>query len=90
MPWHREDVEQRVEKAILAAIQRSAKVNRSDSLVLSLGFDSLRVASLAIAIEDQLDRPILLNDWLASCNDPTGLTVGSLYDYVWAAVSKGV
>lgn len=88
MQWHREQVEERVEKAILAAIQRSTKVHREDSLVLALGFDSLRVASLAIALEDQLERPIMLNDWIAQCTDPTALTVGSLYDYVWEALSK--
>lgn len=88
MQWRREEVEARVEKAILAAMQRSAKISPSDSLVLALGFDSLRVASLAIALEDQLDRPILLNEWVASCNDPTALTVGSLYEYVWEALNK--
>jgi len=88
MQWQRPDVEQRIEKAILAALQRTAKVKREDSLVLAHGFDSLRVASLAIALEDQLDRPILLNDWIAECSDPTALTVGSLYDYVWRVLSR--
>jgi acyl carrier protein len=90
MQMQREDVEARVDKAILAAMQRSAKINRSDSLVLTLGFDSLRVASLAIALEDQLDRPILLNDWIASCSDPTALTVASLHEYVWQVLNKDV
>ena len=57
----------------------------SDHLVDDLGFDSLRVATLALTLEDELGYPVLLNDWLATIGDFAELTVQSLIDYLNAA-----
>ena len=50
--------------------------------MLDLGFDSMKVALLALALEDQIGRPILLERWISNCAEPTGLTVESLHAYV--------
>lgn len=84
----RHEVDARVESAIRSSADRDGRIQREDSLVLTLGFDSLRIATLAIALEEELDRPILLNDWIAGCTDPTTLTVGSLCDFVWNALER--
>ncbi|MEK7705234.1 MAG: acyl carrier protein [Myxococcota bacterium] len=88
MSLARHEIEARVENAIRTSSDRQGQITREDSLVLKLGFDSLRIATLAIALEEELDRPILLNDWIATCTDPTTLTVGSLCDFVWHALER--
>lgn len=52
------------------------------SFVLDLGFDSLAVARLALALEDTFAQPVLLDDWLAYEDDPGALTVASLCRYI--------
>ena len=59
-----------------------ADVQPQHRLVDDLGFDSVNVASLTIALEDQFDDVLLLNDWIAGANSPSDLTVESLVDYV--------
>jgi acyl carrier protein len=59
-----------------------ADVELRDRLVDDLGLDSMNVASLTIALEDQFDDVLLLNDWIAGARNPSELTVGSLVDYV--------
>ena len=74
-------------KRVVRAIATSCgiKVKRiqdSDSLVAQLGYDSLRMASLAIALEDEFGRPLLLAEWIARAADPEQLTVASLCEYI--------
>ena len=57
-------------------------VRPEDHLVDDLGFDSVRVASLTIALEDEFADVLLLNDWIASASSPSELTVDSLVDYL--------
>jgi acyl carrier protein len=59
-----------------------AEVRPEHRLVDDLGFDSVNVASLTIALEEQFDDVLLLSDWIAAANSPSDLTVASLADYV--------
>jgi len=61
-------------------------VRDDDSLVLQLGFDSMKMALLSLSLEEVLGRAIALDTWIASCPDPDQLTVRSLCRYVDAAV----
>jgi acyl carrier protein len=73
----------RVVRAIASSCGITVKrIKDSDSLVASLGYDSLRMASLAIALEDEFQRPLLLAEWIARAPDPEELTVGSLCEYI--------
>ena len=83
------EVSQKVRRAILDASDDQATIHDEDSLVLSLGFNSLKVVTLALELERQFERPLLLNDWVGRCPDPTLLTVRSLCDYVWEVVQRG-
>jgi acyl carrier protein len=58
------------------------ELERADSLVLRLGFDSMNMALLSLALESQLGRAVALDGWIASHPDPHDLTVGSLSDYL--------
>ena len=73
----------RVVRAIASSCGVATKrIRDSDSLVSRLGYDSLRMASLAIALEDEFARPLLLAEWIARAPDPEDLTVGSLCEYI--------
>jgi acyl carrier protein len=61
---------------------KSALVQPEHHLVDDLGLDSANVASLTIALEDEFDEVLLLNDWIASASSPSDLTVDSLVDYL--------
>lgn len=72
-----------VERAIRACnVPLPAEVRPEHSLVDDLAFDSMAMVRLGVALEDELDRPVLLDEWLQSCNDPGELTVRSLCDYL--------
>lgn len=76
-----------VRKRVIRAVASSSglpekRIRESDSLVARLGYDSLRMASLAIALEEEFGRPLLLAEWIAGAADPEELTVGSLCDYI--------
>jgi acyl carrier protein len=80
------------ERAIVLARVRSALqsvlgdkrivVQPEHHLVDDLGLDSANVASLTIALEDEFNEVLLLNDWIASASSPSDLTVDSLVDYL--------
>ena len=74
--------------AIREAMQSARELAENDRLVFDLGFDSLRIATLSIAIEEEFGAVILLNEWLSSVDDPDRLTVGSLANYL-AGVTAG-
>lgn len=57
-------------------------------LVDDLGFDSVNMASVTIALEDEFDDVLLLNDWIASASSPSDLTVDSLVDYLVELLSE--
>ena len=57
-------------------------------LVDDLGFDSSAMASLTIALEDEFDDMLLLNDWIATANSPIELTIDSLVDYLLAILRE--
>ena len=82
------EVSRKVREAILDTCEDNTTIRDQDSLVLSLGFNSLKVVTLALALEKQFERPLLLNDWVGRCPDPTLLTVGSLCDYVWEVMQR--
>jgi len=60
----------------------AADVRPQHRLVDDLGLDSMNVASLTIALEDEFDEVLLLNDWIAAASTPSELTVESLVDYL--------
>ena len=79
----RSETFERVERAIRACNVPLPQVLRPEhSLVGELAFDSMTMVRLGVALEDELDRPILLDDWLQSCTDPAELTVRSLCEYL--------
>jgi acyl carrier protein len=57
-------------------------------LVDDLGIDSMHVASLTIALEDEFDDVLLLSDWIAGASNPSELTVGSLVEYLVGVLSE--
>ena len=61
---------------------KAADVRPHHRLVDDLGLDSMNVASLTIALEDEFDDVLLLNDWIAGASNPSELTVASLVDYL--------
>jgi acyl carrier protein len=68
--------------AILNASESTKQPSAHDSLVFDLGFDSMRMAMLSIALEVEFGAVILLNDWISSVDDLDQLTVESLVGYV--------
>jgi acyl carrier protein len=74
--------------AIRETILTPREVSMKDSLVYDLGFDSMRMATLSIALEMEFDRVVLLNDWISSADDLADLTVGSLVDYMATVLSS--
>jgi acyl carrier protein len=76
-------IRKRVVRAIASSCGIAVKrIRDADSLVARLGYDSLRMASLAIALEDEFARPLLLAEWIARAPNPEELTVGSLCEYI--------
>lgn len=74
---------ERVRGALHSVLQDKSLVVRPEHhLVDDLGLDSANVASLTIALEDEFDEVLLLNDWIASASSPSDLTVDSLVDYL--------
>jgi acyl carrier protein len=75
-------------KGVSKAIRAGAKgpmpeqIELGQRFINDLGFDSMSIALLALALEDEFDRPILLHDWIARHTDPTSLTVASLCAYL--------
>ena len=68
--------------AVRATATEAVELQDELAFVGDLGYDSLRIANLAIALESNLGRPILLNDWLALADDLDSLTIGSLLRYL--------
>ena len=75
---------ERVVASIRAAARHPlpAEITGDRSFILDLGFDSMSIARLALALEDRLDQPVLLDDWIAGEADPAALNVDSLCRYL--------
>jgi acyl carrier protein len=84
------DLAARVDEAIRAAGggRVPAQISRRLRFVDDLGFDSLRISMLALELEERIGAPILLHEWIEASGQPGGLTVGSLQDFVEAAVAR--
>jgi hypothetical protein len=82
--WGREDVLRQVVAAIRAVKgdEVPSVLDRSDSLVLRLGFDSMNMAVLSLELEKLVGQPIALDQWIEAHADPFDLTVGSLADHL--------
>jgi acyl carrier protein len=78
---------------VVAAIRATQKGKLPDeivpdhSFVLDLGFDSMSVALLALALEDQFSCAILLDGWIGEHAHPAALTVKSLCEYLARSLS---
>jgi acyl carrier protein len=68
----------------------SIDIEATHSFVNDLGFDSVAVVMLGIALEDELQCAVMLDGWIARHGDPSGLTVGSLASYLRESVGTGV
>jgi acyl carrier protein len=68
----------------------SVEIEATQSFVDDLGFDSVAVVMLSIALEDELHCAVMLDGWIARHGDPSGLTVGSLASYLRESVGTGV
>jgi len=73
-------------RAVQRASDRHLKPKATHRLVDDLGFDSLGMATLAVALEGELGHALLLNDWIAMAADPSHLTIQSLTDYLATAL----
>jgi len=80
---NRETISHKVSAALRDVLEDEAlEIQARHHLVDDLGFDSMDIASLTIALEDEFDEMLLLNDWIAAASDPSQLTVDSLVDYL--------
>lgn len=80
--------EERVRDAILASARApiALAIAPHHSLVDDLGFDSLGIVTLSVALEDRFCVPILLDGWIASVSSPSALTVASLTAWIDASL----
>ena len=70
--------------AIRASSRHSlpSRIEPSHRIVDDLGYDSLGIVNLSVALEDRLGRPILLDGWIGGAASPSALTVGSLAQWI--------
>ena len=81
----------KVRAALVSVIEdESVDVAPQHHLVDDLGFDSASIATLTIALEDEFDDVLLLNDWIANAHNPSELTVASLVDYLHELLAESV
>jgi acyl carrier protein len=84
-----EEVHDKVSQAVLNTLRTPVDLHDDMTFIGDLGYDSLRVASLSIALEEEFGQPILLNDWLAASDGPMSLTIGSLNAYIAEVFGEG-
>jgi acyl carrier protein len=73
----------KVRAALVSVLEdEAAEITPEQHLVDDLGFDSTSIATLTIALEDEFEEVLLLNDWIAAAHNPSELTVQSLVDYL--------
>jgi acyl carrier protein len=84
---NQEEIYEKTCAAIRNTLVSVGELSPGHSLVFDLGFDSMRMATLSIALEIEFDTVLLLNDWISSVDDPYQLTVRSLVEYLAGAFS---
>lgn len=73
---------------VLRALRSTARnplpevIRPNHSFVLDLGFDSMTIALLSVALEDEFDCAILLDGWICEHRSPDAMTVASLCHYL--------
>lgn len=78
---------------VVDAIRASARhtlptrIEPSHRIVDDLGYDSLGIVNLSVALEERIGRPILLDGWIGGAASPSALTVGSLAQWIADAIS---
>ena len=78
---------------VTACIRASARhplpevIEPDHGFVTDLGFDSMSIARLALALEDCFNQALPIDEWIAEAGDPRELTVASLCSYVTSARS---
>ncbi len=82
------EILRRVARALQDTAKLPKKPQPGDRLIHDLGFDSLKVAGLALALEKEFGEPLLLTDWITRAADPDKLTVKSLCDYISYALER--
>ena len=78
------DHEERARRALRAASKDTLPpaIEPHHSVVLDLGFDSLKIAMLALALEEEFGCPMMLDEWIRLHRSPGALTVASLCDFL--------
>ena len=84
---NRQEVFEKVRAALLSVVESPSTITPQAHLVEDLGLDSVNMASLTIVLEDEFNEVLLLNDWIASANSPSELTVDSLVTYLMDLLS---
>jgi acyl carrier protein len=80
--------------AVVDAIRASARhplpnrIEPQHRVVDDLGYDSLGIVHLSVALEERLGHPILLDGWIGSAAGPSALTVGSLAHWITLATHE--
>ena len=80
-------------KEVLGALHVAARgglptpIEPGHSLVLDLGFDSMKMSLLSLALESEIGCPIVLDEWIGAHNDPKDLTVASLCRFLQETVA---
>ena len=75
-------------RAVANVLDAPLHVEPHHCLVGDLGFDSLRMARLGLSLEETFGCAILLNDWIASVEDPATLNVESLARFIAERLSR--
>ena len=78
----RTEIEAGVKRAVRRASDKDVCVRLSDTFAGTLEFDSLCMAALAIALEQEFQRPVALNEWYSPAPEPLRLDVASLCDFI--------
>jgi len=89
MSFDFDNVLERTCHAVKRACDEPLEIAPDQSFVGDLGFDSLRMASLALTLEEEFGSTLLLNDWIARSDDPERLNVVSLAQYVHRQLGRG-
>lgn len=64
------------------------RIEAHHRFVDDLGYDSLGLVTLSVALEDRFGVPILLDGWIGSASSPSGLTVGSLAAWITSSLAE--
>ena len=79
---NRSELSLRTCRAVAHVLDVPVEVHPRHRLVRDLNFDSLRMATLGLSLEEAFGCTILLSDWIASVDDPATLTVESLVCFI--------